>query len=86
MEHTRSTEPSNPLDVVTSVLNPFDFKDNKQTAQIIGVKPGTFEVWRYQGKGPRFHKIGRLVRYAMSDIKVFINGNRRMSTSDNGQI
>jgi excisionase family DNA binding protein len=66
-------------------MSALDFKTTAEAAKILGLKKGTLEVWRYQGKGPLFHKIGRLVRYSEADIEAFINGSRRMSTSDTGK-
>lgn len=44
-------------------LKPGDFVDTKEAAKIIGSTPGTMDVWRHQGKGPKFCKFGRNVRY-----------------------
>ena len=66
-------------------MNALDFKTTAEAAEIMGLKKGTLEVWRYQGKGPLYHKIGRLVRYTGADIEAFINGSRRRSTSDTGK-
>ena len=65
-------------------MNASNFKTTEETAKVLGLKKGTLEAWRYYGKGPRFHKIGRYVRYSIEDIEAFIKGSRRTSTSDNG--
>jgi len=44
-------------------LNPGDFLTTEQAAEIINSTPGTMSVWRHQGKGPKFCKFGRNVRY-----------------------
>lgn len=48
-----------------------------------GVKaaPGTLEVWRCQGRGPRWRKIGRWARYVPTDLDIFIGG-QVVETSD----
>lgn len=66
-------------------MNASDFKTTEETAKILGLKKGTLEAWRYHGKGLRFHKIGRYVRYSMADIEAYIRGSRRTSTSDTGE-
>lgn len=33
----------------------------------------TLRDWRKQGKGPRFTRVGRLVRYRLSDVEEFVN-------------
>lgn len=47
-------------------------------------KPATLSRWRYAGKGPRFVKVGRLVRYKLSDVEAWLSQQERTSTSDNG--
>nr|WP_319493472.1 hypothetical protein [uncultured Desulfobacter sp.] len=44
-------------------LKPGDFLNTKEAAKIIDSTPGTMEVWRHLGKGPKFCKFGRNVRY-----------------------
>lgn len=51
-----------------------------QTAEILNVKTATLRVWRMQGKGPRFRKIGALVRYAETDLTTFIDAQTHIST------
>lgn len=52
-----------------------------QAAEILGIKPNTLEGWRVRGEGPRFRKIGRLVKYVESDLVAFIDRQTRHSTS-----
>lgn len=44
-----------------------------ELASIWGISPSTLVNWRATGRGPRFVKIGRAVRYRMSDIIAFEN-------------
>jgi len=44
-------------------LKPGDLVTTEEAAEIIGSTPGTMAVWRHQGKGPKFCKIQRSVRY-----------------------
>ena len=53
-----------------------------KAAEALGVKPATLEVWRCQGRGPVFVKLGRAVRYRQCDLDDFINRGLRCSTSD----
>lgn len=57
-------------------------RDTKSAAERLSLKPGTLEVWRVQGKGPRYIKIGRLVRYDDDDLQAFEEKNRFGSTSE----
>ena len=53
-----------------------------QAAEYLGgLKPNTLEGWRVQGTGPRYRKIGRLVRYALHDLDGYIAEQIRQSTS-----
>lgn len=54
---------------------------NKETAEFLGVRPSTLDMWRWQGKGPVFRKIGSNVRYAESDLLAYIEAGTRQSTS-----
>jgi hypothetical protein len=45
------------------------FLDEKQLAQKLHVSVGTLRLWRTERKGPRYHKIGQLVRYSPTDIR-----------------
>ncbi len=38
-------------------MNALDFKTTAEAAEIMGLKKGTLEVWRYQGKGPLYLRL-----------------------------
>jgi predicted DNA-binding transcriptional regulator AlpA len=42
--------------------------NERQLSRVIGVSVGTLRLWRSEGKGPRFRKVGHLVRYVPSDV------------------
>lgn len=54
----------------------------KEAAKLLGIKPGTLEIWRSQGKSPKYMKIGRAVRYRLSDINEFMENCTREHTSE----
>ena len=54
---------------------------NTETAELIGLKPNTLEIWRWQGKGPIYRKVGRLVRYVESDVLAWLDAQTRQNTS-----
>jgi len=61
----------------------------EQAAEYIGgddnpLKTNTLEGWRVQGIGPRYIKIGRLVRYRVEDLDTFLEAHTRQSTSQAG--
>ena len=57
-----------------------------QTAERIGVKPQTLRLWRHQGKGPHFVRLGDTskarVGYFESDILAWLKKRRYSSTSE----
>jgi len=42
--------------------------------ELLATPPKTLEDWRVKGKGPKYVKLGRAVRYRESDIQEFIKG------------
>jgi hypothetical protein len=46
-----------------------------------GLKVNTMEGWREKGVGPRYLKIGRLVRYRLLDLDSYLDAHLRSSTS-----
>ena len=45
----------------------------EKVAQILSCTKSALRRWRREGRGPRFVKIGRLVRYRQEDVEDFIN-------------
>ena len=50
-----------------------DLRDDKlltlqQLAELLDVSENTIYYWRYQRTGPKGHRVGRHVRYWMSDV------------------
>lgn len=53
--------------------NPPVHIDDKQAADALGVKPTTLAVWRSTGRySLPFLKVGRLVKYRLSDLAEFL--------------
>jgi predicted DNA-binding transcriptional regulator AlpA len=53
-----------------------------QVAKVLGVSPSWLAKSRLNGTGPRFIKIGRAVRYAMSAVREYILSRQRDSTGE----
>ena len=66
----------------THAVLPDELFDQAPIAQILLVKEKTMETWRSRGGGPKYIKIGRLVRYRLSDVQAFIDAGARASTSE----
>ena len=49
-------------------LVPQKWKNTAEAAAHLGLSPGTLEVWRSLGRGPRYRKFGRRVMYAIFDL------------------
>ena len=47
--------------------------DKKQVAELLTISVKTLDLWIQKNQGPRPVRIGRLVRYKLSDIEAFIN-------------
>ncbi len=61
-----------------------DLMKTEEAAAFLGLSERTLERYRINGKGPRFLKIGRWVRYLKSDLVDWLDGCGRISTSDDG--
>ena len=56
--------------------------DTVQLAEYLGNEVNTCEGWRLKGIGPRFIKVGRLVRYKIQTVDLWIESQTRNSTSE----
>lgn len=58
---------------------------NQQTADLLGIKPNTLEIWRLHAKGPIFRKLGTTksapIRYAEADVIKWLDEQSFASTS-----
>ena len=43
-----------------------------QAAEYLGLSIATLRAWRHRGRGPRFVRFGRAVRYLRADLDEFI--------------
>lgn len=61
--------------------------DTENAAKYLGdLRTNTLEGWRVKGIGPRWIKIGRLVRYDVSDLDAYLTAQTRQSTSQSANI
>jgi predicted DNA-binding transcriptional regulator AlpA len=45
----------------------------KEVAEILGVRVGTMQQWRFHKRGPKYYTIGsRTIRYRPADIEAYI--------------
>ena len=73
-------------ETVKAVLNTphndskFKLIDTVQLAEYLGNEVNTCEGWRLKGIGPRYIKVGRLVRYRIENIDQWLESQTRNST------
>jgi excisionase family DNA binding protein len=62
------------------VERPRELLDEKQAAEHLTVSPGTLSVWRSTGRyNLPFVKVGRMVRYRLSDLDAWLEARSRES-------
>jgi predicted DNA-binding transcriptional regulator AlpA len=47
----------------------------REVADMLGLSVATLRAWRHRGKGPRFLRLGRAVRYLLSDVADFVRAS-----------
>ena len=58
---------------------------SQEAADFLRLTPRFLEMRRFKGGGPPFIRVsGRCVRYLKSDLRDWVEGLRRTSTSDSG--
>lgn len=58
--------------------------DREEAAERLGVQGSTLDNWRWNGSGPRYIKVGGLVRYRLHDLAEWLDTRTRTSTSATG--
>ena len=59
-----------------------EFLTPKELAVFINRPERTIERWRLTGDGPKFHRMGRLVRYRKSDAEAWLAARTFRSRAD----
>lgn len=65
---------------VTATSQPQRYLTNDEAADYLRLSPRTLEKQRVIGGGPRFHKFGRRVMYAVTDLEAWA-GERSFETT-----
>lgn len=52
-----------------------DYLTTAQAAEVMNVTKTTLESWRWNGKGPAYVRLGKVVRYGRAAIQEFIEAN-----------
>lgn len=53
----------------------------REVAELLGLSVATLRAWRHRGKGPRFLRLGRSVRYLPADVADFVRASAVDTTS-----
>ena len=71
-------------EVLNTPHNDSKFKliDTVQLAEYLGNEVNTCEGWRLKGIGPSYIKVGRLVRYRIENVDLWLESQTRNSTSE----
>lgn len=48
--------------------------NSHEAAERLGFSEKTLANWRYEGRGPRYSKVGRSIRYLAADLDTFMKG------------
>jgi predicted DNA-binding transcriptional regulator AlpA len=48
----------------------------RETANLLKISQRTLQAWRCKGYGPPFIRVGRSVRYCVTDVKSWMDLNR----------
>lgn len=72
---------------MSNMIDLNDLITTEQAATILGLKRNTLEIWRHQGKGPPFLKVGNglkaHVRYHRATLSEWLGQQTFKSTSEN---
>ena len=68
-----------------SLIMPKGGYNTLDAAAYLNLSPGTLEVWRSLGRGPRYCKVGRRVVYRREDLDSFL-ASRTVETCDTAEI
>jgi hypothetical protein len=74
--------PSVPATPVLGAAPAARYLNNAEAAAYLRLSPRTLEKQRVLGGGPRFHKFGRRVLYAVTDLDAWADGRSYAMTSD----
>ncbi len=44
----------------------------RELAAYLGLSSNTVEFWRFKGRGPRYFRVGKYIRYRKSDVDAWL--------------
>lgn len=73
------------IEEVRNQLKSMTMLTEAETSEVFEVPRSTLRCWRSQGKGPRYFKAGRRVKYLAADVDAFLVG-KPIQTTDSLKI
>jgi hypothetical protein len=61
------------------LTNPLQTLTEKQTSELLQVTPACLQKMRREGRGPRFIRVGRLIRYRATEVLQFLDRDKSES-------
>jgi hypothetical protein len=68
-------KPKDPPSCTEDVVANYRLLDSVDVAEILRITPTRLCIWRNEGKGPSFIRVGRLVRYRLRTILNWLSEN-----------
>lgn len=59
--------------IAATAIEP-EYVDSFGAARITGFTVKSLESMRYRGEGPKYHRVGRSIRYRVADLRAWIEG------------
>ena len=56
---------------------PREFLGTRDAAEFLGLSRQQMDLWRMNGGGPCFHRVGRRVLYSIQDLRAFMADRRQ---------
>ena len=56
---------------------PGPWLDTNEAAEYTRFSPNSLRTFRSKGRGPKYHKAGKAVRYHLDDLDAFVRGEAR---------
>lgn len=75
-EALRETPPAAPASPVSALP---EYLTTAEAAELLGVSERHLKTLRAEGRGPRYLRIGRSIRYALSDLTAPVSAGRPQS-------
>jgi hypothetical protein len=60
---------------------PPHYMRRSEAARFLGLAPGTLANWASAGKGPAFHRVGRIPLYSITELRRYVE-SRRIGTTE----